>query len=103
MVEKPLEGSTYWYCHSEILTEFPKQVTVVNVTPSVIVCDSYIGQEKFGSLPEVSEALFLTEEEANEFFIKLSVNGKIHFIDRKDDRYNKIYNHFVEVNPSILI
>ena len=102
MVEKPEVGKTYWYCHTEILTEYPKQVKVVRIAGDVIVTDQYIGNEKFGQLSLVKEGLFESLEDANEFFIKLSLNGKIHFIE-KDKRYCELYHHFVDKKPHILI
>lgn len=96
-------GKTYWYCHTSILTEYPKQVTVENITGDIIFCDDYIGQYKYGQLSEVCKGLFLTEEEVNEWFITLSRDGNIHLIDTKDDKYMKIYNYFVKKKPSVLI
>lgn len=103
MVDEVVEGETYWYVHTALLSEYPKQVTAVSVTDRVSVFNEYIGNEKFGETNLVKEGLFYTEMEAQDFFIQLLYNGEMHFIEKDTPKFREMYNYYVEEMPHVLI
>lgn len=103
MIEQIVEGQTYWYCHTAILTEYPKQVTVNSLSGKVVIFDEYVGNEKFADATVVIEGLFETEEEAYDYFMGMMFNGDIQFIERNTEKFKEKYDYYTEKAPHILI
>lgn len=96
------EGETYWYCHTAMLQEYPKQVTVEKITGRVVRFADYVGQEKFGDLRVICEGLFDTELEANELFVTLMMNDDIHFIE-DDGKWRTMKQWHLDNIPHIFL
>lgn len=103
MVENINVGQTYWFVHTGILTEYPKKVTVTDISGRVVMFDEYVGNEKFAEMNVVKEGLFDVENEAYDYFMGMMFNGETQFIERNTPKFKALYDLYVEKAPHILI
>ena len=96
------KGETYWCCHTSILTEYPKQVTVTDIWNNVVVFDQFVGQEKYANLTEICKGLFLEEDDAKGLFVNMMNSEHLHFIE-EDEFYEAFANDIIHRKPHLFL